>query len=140
MEDLRCVAHRNKCRDLRSDLILLAGDDSVAHAVSAGIAVERCSGRLPAGIPDRIAILNIEVMSVRIERRVVVAITCEAEKLGVFIKSVSAAGIGNQCEEFFTAEIIDPGKRCLWGCDYILFFLIVEMTVFHVWLLCLNRT
>ena len=66
-------------------------------------------------------------MTVAVDRRVVIAITCEAEKLCVFIKSVSAAGIGNQCEEFFTAEIIDPGKRSFGSCDYIFFFLIIEI-------------
>ena len=93
LQDLTVVADRDKCSDLGRDLILFSVEDGVTDSVTGLIIVERCLGRLPSRIPDRIAVLNIEVMAVAVLRRVVVAESCKTEKLGVFIEAVPAAGV-----------------------------------------------
>ena len=53
----------------------------------------------PSRIPDCIAFLNIVVMTVAIHRNVVVAVAGDAKELGVLIKAVTAAGVGDQGKE-----------------------------------------
>ena len=131
LQDLTVVADRDKCSDLGRDLILFAVEDGVTDSVTGLIIVERCLGRLPSRIPDRIAVLNIEVMAVAVLRRVVVAESCKTEKLGVFIEAVPAAGVRDHGEEFFASEVVDPGKRRFRGRDHIFFVLVIKITVFH---------
>ena len=47
---------------------------AVADAVAALIGVELCLGRLPAGIPDGIAVLYVEIFAVGIVGNVIVAV------------------------------------------------------------------
>ena len=50
----------------------------------------------PSRIPDCIAFLNIVVMTVAVEQDVVIAVSGQTQELCVFIKTVSAAGVGDQ--------------------------------------------
>ena len=64
--------------------------------MTAFIAVELCLGGFPAGIPDGIAILYIEVFAVDVTWYIVVTITCKSQQFCIFIESIAAAGVGNQ--------------------------------------------
>ena len=60
----------------------------IAQAVAALIAVQLCLGGLPAGVPDGIAVLDIEIVAVAVQRHGIVAVTGQAEQLGVFYKKL----------------------------------------------------
>ena len=90
---------------------------------------------LPAGIPYGIAVLNIDVLSVVIIWNVVIAITRKPEEFGVFVKGISAAGVGYQCEKILISEVIDPGQWCFGCCDDVFLGLVVKMSEFHAFLL-----
>ena len=82
--------------------------------MAAGIGIQRRSGGLPGRVPDSTAFIDIEVMAVAVIRNIVVAVAGQAEKLCILIKTVAAAGIGDQGKEVFTAQVVDPWKRsCL---------------------------
>ena len=99
--------------------------------MTAGVIVKFGLGRLPAGVPDRITVLNIEIVSVGILWGIVVTESGEPEELGVFIEAVTASGVGYECEEFFASQIIDPGERGPWRGNDVFFILVVKITVFH---------
>lgn len=86
------------------------------------VGIERRLGRLPARVPDGIAVLDVVVASVLIERRIVITVTGQTQKFCVLVEAVSAAGIGNQRKEVLRSQIVDPRKRSLRACDDILFF------------------
>lgn len=86
------------------------------------VGIERRLGRLPARVPDDIAVLDVVVASVLIERRIVITVTGQTQKFCVLVEAVSAAGIGNQRKEVLRSQIVDPRKRSLRACDDILFF------------------
>ena len=79
--------------------------------MAALVGVELRLGRLPAGIPEGVAFLNIEVLAVAIERHVIVAVAGEAQKLCILIEGIASTGVGNQGEELVASEVVDPGKR-----------------------------
>ena len=99
--------------------------------MTALVAVQFSLGGLPAGIPDGIAILNIEVFAVDIPGNAVVAITGHTQKLSILIKGVAAAGVGNQTKELVATQIVDPGQGSFWGGDHIFLMGIIEKTKFH---------
>lgn len=92
------------------------------------VGIERRLGRLPARVPDGIAVLDVVVASVLIERRIVITVTGQTQKFCVLVEAVSAAGIGNQRKEVLRSQIVDPRKRSLRACDDILFFRIIKMS------------
>ena len=47
------------------------------------------------------------------------------------IETVAASGVADQGKEVFAAEVVDPGKRSLWGSDDVFFCGIIEITEFH---------
>ena len=96
-----------------------------------GVSVKLCLGRLPSGVPDRVAVLNIEIVPVGILWRVVVAESGEPEKLGVFVEAVTASGVRYERKEFFASQIIDPGERSPWCGNDVFFIPVVKITVFH---------
>ena len=59
----------------------------------AGIRIQIGLCRLPAGIPYRIAVFDIVIFAICVVWNIIVAVSCNAQKLGIFIKAVSAAGI-----------------------------------------------
>ena len=99
--------------------------------MTAGVSVKLGLGRLPAGVPDRVAVFNIEIVPVGILWRIVVAESGEPEKLGVFVETVTASGVGYDRKEFFASQIIDPGERSPWGGNDVFFIPVVKITVFH---------
>jgi hypothetical protein len=99
--------------------------------VTAGVIVKFGLSRLPAGVPDRITVLNIEIVSVGILWGIVVTESGEPEELGVFVETVTASGVGYDRKEFFASQIIDPGERSPWGGNDVFFIHVVKITVFH---------
>ena len=76
-------------------MVFTAFENAVAHTVAAFISIQRGFGRLPAGIPYCIFVLNVEIMSIGVIRNIVVTVTGHAEKFGVFIEAITSASVGN---------------------------------------------
>ena len=73
------------------------------------VGIERRLGRLPARVPDGIAVLDVVVASVLIERRIVITVTGQTQKFCVLVEAVSATGIGNQRKDclLYTSDAAD---------------------------------
>ena len=125
-------AQRNKIQHARANIILRARDTRIVQAVTTLIPIQFRLARLPAWIPDSIAIFYIEVSSDAIHRHAVVSIACDTAKLGVLVEVITACSIGNQTEKVFIAEVVDPRKWCLWVGDDIFAMRVVEMSVLSV--------
>ena len=111
--------------------ILFAGDDGISHAVPAFIMIQFCLYGLPAGIPDRIAVLDIEVPASVIHGKVVVAVTRDPPEPGVTVKTVAAGSVADHSKEIFTAQIIDPRIRSPGCLNDIFPCRIVKVSEFH---------
>ena len=94
--DFTGIVHRNEGQNACLYIPFRRSETAVTKAVSAFVGIQLCSGRLPSGIPDAFAILNIEVLAVIIIGNVVVTITCKPQKLCILIESIAAAGVGDQ--------------------------------------------
>ena len=99
--------------------------------MTALIAVKLGLCGLPSGIPDRIAILDIEVFTIGIKRAVVIAITGETQELGILIEGVTSACVGDQRKELIGSEVVDPGSRSFGSSDNVLFVRIIKKTELH---------
>ena len=99
--------------------------------MTALIGVELGLCRLPGNIPDAFAVLHIEVETVGIQRRGIVAITGDPAETGVTVKAVAAGCVGDQSEEVFASEIVDPGKRSARCGDAVFPRCIVKMSELH---------
>ncbi len=131
--DLAACAGRHEEQHLCTEAVLLARQARVAHAMPALIRVQRRLARLPAGIPHRIAVLDIEVASARIHRHTVVAVAENAPELGVAAEAVAAGGVGDQREEVVRAHVVDPRPGRIWPGDHIFARGIVEVSeLFHL--------
>ena len=75
--------------------------------------------------------MDVIIFAVGIYRNIVVTVACDAQKLGILIKAVASAGIGNQGEEILSSQIVDPWKRGVRGSDDIFFCLVIKLTEFH---------
>ena len=106
--------------------------------MTALIAVERCTGRSECRTPDSPCIIYVEHPAAFINGDVVIAISGDTTQLGIAIETVTSGSVGDQSEKSVTSEVVDPGERGLGGLDYVLSLLIVEISVFHVWLLFVN--
>jgi len=132
------VAGGNKKLLRSSNAVLLALKDRVAQTVAAGVAVQLGLGGLPAGVPHGIAILDVNVMAVHIQRRTVVAVTGQAAHPRVAVKAVAACRVGDKAEEVLAAKVVDPGQGSARGGDDIFFACVIKMSEFHKCFL-LNR-
>ena len=97
--------------------------------MAAFIGIELGAHRLPSGVPDRIAVFDIEVFAVIIIRNIVIAVAGNSQQLGIFIECIAAHCVRDQREEVLVAEVIDPGQRCLRSCDDILAVFVIKITV-----------
>src|SRR5574344_412397 len=100
--------------------------------MTALVAVKLRLHRFEARVPDCLAVFDIEVASVRVERNVVVAVAGNAAEAGIGIECVSACSVGNEGEELLIAKIVDPGIRGERVGNYILPVLVVEIAELHV--------
>ncbi len=113
------------------EAVLLAGDHGIAQAVAAGIFIQRGLDRLPAGVPDDAAVIDVKVFSARVGRHVVVAVAGQAQKPGVLIERVAARGIAEQGEKVLAAQVVDPGVRSIRPGDDKLTLCVVKISVLH---------
>lgn len=74
-------------------------DHAVAEAVAAGIAVQLRFRGLPAGVPDGIAVFDVNMEALLIDRAVIVAVAGQPAQPRVAIEAVAACGIGQECEK-----------------------------------------
>ena len=129
--DLAGVAARDEQLLLGADAVLLTGQDGVAQTVAAAVSVQLGLGGLPAGVPDRAAVVDVDAVAVHIQRRVVVAVTGDAAQPRIPVKAVAAAGVGHQTEEVLAAQIVDPGQRRAGRVDHVFPMHIIKMSEFH---------
>ncbi len=60
------------------------------------VTVKICLSGFPAWVPDSVSFFNVEVFAVDVVWHIIVAVARHAQKFCVFIKSITAAGVGNQ--------------------------------------------
>ena len=114
-----------------ANALFLSLDHGVAQAVAAGITVQLRLHRLPAGIPDLLAVLYIDMKALGIQRTVVVAVARQPAQPRVSVKGVAARGIGAECEKGLAAQIIDPGQGRARSGDHILPARIIKISELH---------
>ena len=96
LADFTVVIHRNKGQHGSLQIVFGAGKTAVTETVAAFVAVQFGLCGLPARIPYTAAVFDIEVFAVDIGRNVVVAVSGQTQQLCILIKSITAAGVGNQ--------------------------------------------
>ena len=74
-------------------MIFRADETAVSHTVMAFIGIHRCLGWHGSRIPDRIAVFYIVIFSVGINRECIVTVAGDAKQFGIFIETVTSAGI-----------------------------------------------
>ncbi len=129
LPDLRALARRHEEEQLDLDAVARADDARVAEAVAALVAVERRLRRLPARVPDRAAVVDVEIAADRVERRVVVAVAGEPAQPRVAPEGVAARGVGAEAEQLLVAEVVQPRERRVRTRDDVLAGLVVEVSV-----------
>ena len=128
---LAVVVLRNEECSLSLEPVLSAGDDGVAHTVTALVAVKLSLYRGPAGIPDCVAVLDVEVSAAHVYRDVVVAVTGDTAQTSVLIEAVAACRVGYQREETLGSEVVYPRVGSTGRGNYILAVFVIKMTKFH---------
>ena len=126
---------RNKCSKVRFNLILGRMKSGISEPMVAFVSIKRCLCWLPSRIPDHSVIIDEIVTSVRICRDIIVTVTGQAQKFGIFIEAVSACGIRDEGKEVFISQIVDPRIRRLRIGDYIFFVCIIEVSEFIMFIL-----
>ena len=129
--DFTGVVHRHEGLELRLELILPARDDRIAETMTALIGIKRSLCRLPARIPDAVAILDIVVAATLVERTAVVAVAGETQELRILIEGVASCRVRDETEEVPGPEVVDPWERGLRSRDDIFSLCVIEMTEFH---------
>ena len=112
--------------------VLFALDDRIAQPMAAAVTVKLLLYGLPAGVPDALAVLDIKMKALGIERTVVVAIARQTAQARVAVKRIAAGRVGAERKEVLAAEIVDPGQRRARRRDDIFLSGIVKKTVFHM--------
>jgi hypothetical protein len=133
LPDFQILAERDEVECLGLDAIECRSDDTVPHAMAAGVVLGVVARRLPRRRPEvtvRI-VAQVHVASADIKRHVVVTIACQAAETCVPIKRVPPRCVGDNAEVGFSTEIINPGKRCVRPGDHILTILVVKVPVDH---------
>ena len=126
---------RNQQRLRGRNAVLLPLDHAVAETVAAGIAVQLRFRGLPAGIPDSLAVFDINMKPLLVDRAVIIAVAGQTAQPRVAIEAVAACRVGQEREKILAAEIVDPRKRCARVGDHIFPLLIVKMAELHLELL-----
>ena len=87
---------RNKELNRRFNAVLFARDYRITQAVTAFVFVKLGFYGAPTGIPNSIAVLDVEIPSAHINGNVVVTITRNAAQTRVLVKTIAARRVGNQ--------------------------------------------
>ena len=125
------VALRDQQRLCGRNTIFLPLDHAVAEAVAAGIAVQLRFRGLPAGVPDGIAVFDVNMEALLIDRAVVVAVAGQPAQPRVAIEAVAARRIRQECEKILAPQVVDPRQRRARACDHVFTPLIVKETKLH---------
>ena len=94
--DLTGGPEGDKGEQIGTEAVRCSVETAVAEAVAALVLIKRRLGRHGTGVPDVLAVMNVVVFSVGIDRDIIVAVPGDSEQLGILIEAVTAAGIGNQ--------------------------------------------
>ena len=127
---LAAVADGHEEEDVGFQAALLPHHAGIAHAVTALVAVKRRLARLPARIPDSVAVLDVVIAPAVIHRHAVVAVPQDPAELGVLAEAVAAGRVGDQGEEILRSHIVDPGPRGGRVRDDVLAECVIEMSEF----------
>ena len=126
------VALRDQQRLCGRNTIFLPLNHAVAEAVAAGIAVQLRFRGLPAGVPDGIAVFDVNMEALLIDRAVIVAVAGQPAQPRVAIEAVAARRIRQECEKILAPQVVDPRQRRARACDHVLAPLIVKETKLHL--------
>jgi hypothetical protein len=94
------------------------------------IEIKRRLARLPARVPDGIAVLDVIIASAIIHRHSVISIPQDPAELGVLAEAIATGSIGDEGEEILRAHVVDPRPRGGGIRDDVLAVRVVEMSVF----------
>ncbi len=129
LPDLRVLAGWDEEEQLDLDAVLRAEDPAVAEPVPALVPIERRLRRLPARIPDGVAVPHVEVAPDRVVRNIVVAVAREPPKPCVAPERVAATRVRAEAEEVVLAEVVQPGEGCVRPRDDVFVCCVVEVPV-----------
>lgn len=90
---------RNQQRLRGRNAVLLPLDHAVAETVAAGIAVQLRFRGLPAGIPDSLAVFDINMKPLLVDRAVIIAVAGQTAQPRVAIEAVAACRVGQEREK-----------------------------------------
>ncbi len=119
--------HEEELLDL--DAVARAEEPRVAEPVAALVAVERGLRRLPARVPDRAAVVDVEVAAAEVERHVVVPVARQAPQLGVAPEGEAAGGVRAEADQLVLAQVVQPRQRRVRAMDHVLAPGVVELAV-----------
>jgi hypothetical protein len=111
--------------------VLFALHNGVAQTVAAAVTVQRGLGGLPTRVPHGVAVLDVDAVTVHVQRRVIVAVAGQPPQPGIPVKAVTAAGVGHQTEKVLAAQIVDPGQGSAGRVDHIFPARIIKMSESH---------
>ena len=108
-----------------------AAEDRIAQSVAALILVQLRLRGLPAGVPDGVAVLDVYMKAVAVQRAVVIAVAGQTAETGIPVEGVTAGCVGHQRKKVLAAQVIDPRQRCAGCLDHIFAFCVVEVAKAH---------
>ena len=129
--DLAVVVLRYEESHFSRDVVLLAGDYGIAHAVTAGVSIQISLYRRPARRPYGLAVLDVEVTAAHVNRYVVVTVTGDSAETGILVEVIAAGGVGDQGEKLLCSEVIDPRIRGFRILNDVFFVCVVKIAKFH---------
>ena len=124
-------AFRNDQFLANADPVFFRFNDRISEAVAAAVAVRFCLYGLPARVPDRSSVPDINAEAFGIQRAVIITVAGQPPQPGVAVKCITAGCVAQKDEKVFAAEVIDPGQRRAGSRDHIFPVLIIEKSVFH---------
>ena len=92
--------------------ILRTCDAGIVHAMTALVTIEGSLAWFPAGVPYRAAVVDVEIAATIVHRHAIVAVAGDAAELGILVEIVAACGVGDETEEIFVPEVVDPREWC----------------------------
>ena len=111
--------------------VLFALHNGVAQTVAAAVTVQRGLGGLPTRVPHGVAVLDVDAVTVHVQRRVIVAVAGQAAHPSIPVKAVTAHRVGDQTEEVLAAKVVDPGQGRLRGGDDVFLVPVIKISELH---------
>ena len=92
------------------DAVFFAFNLRIAQAVAAAVSIQLRLHGLPARVPDKVPVLDIDVEALLVRGTVVVTVAGDPAQARVFIEAIPPRSVGQQGEEILAAQVVDPGK------------------------------